>query len=112
MVASLEERVLSYIRANSIDGRLIIKRGDLAAQLGETVCPVSRTIRALTEQKRLVSVPRSRMGIELQLIGEQQIIDDTKVLSFEQILGQIHLLNRIQLLIIKDVVEANIMRAR
>jgi hypothetical protein len=112
MMLSLEERILEYVMINSTDGRLIIKREDLAAQLNETVGPVSRAIKALVNQQRLVSIPRSRMGIELQIVDPQDVAEVEKEISFEQLLAQIRQLNKNQLYTVRDVVDANIMKAR
>ncbi|MGE5653582.1 MAG: hypothetical protein ACM3ZQ_04840 [Bacillota bacterium] len=112
MAISLEERIIDYVNANSAGGRLIIKREDLASQLSETVGPVSRAIKGLVDQRRLVSIPRSRMGIELQVVDEQEATEDVKEISFEQLLAQIRQLNKSQLLTVKDVVDANIMKLR
>lgn len=112
MVISLEERILEHVRANSTDGRLIIKREELAALLNETVGPLSRAIKGLVGKQRLVSIPRSRMGIELQIIDQPMAVEAAQEISFEQLLAQVRQLNKSQLLTVKDVVEANIMKTR
>ncbi len=112
LAISLQERIIDYVRSNSIDGRLIVKRDDLAAQLNETTGPVSRAIKGLGEQGRLVSIPRSRMGIELQLIDEPEAVETDIEISFEQLLAQIRCLNKSQLMTVKDVVDANMMKVR
>lgn len=115
----LEERILNYIKENSIDGRILIKLDDLANGLNDARGPVYAALMQLKKKRKIRTENRSRMGIEISLTDkntssinteqnpEEEPYDSSpELFPFDILLSNIRLLDLNQLVIVSEYIHA------
>lgn len=118
----LEDRVLSYIQANAVDGHLRIKLDDLSNALAETRNPIIRALNSLEKKKKIRKQSRSKMGLEIDLINKinsnaatnkdiisQDPSNEAEETTFYEVTSNLQNLNLEQLRIVQRLVKLHIM---